>query len=356
MDDSHPGRPDGAGPDTGRTGPTDEERAAAADVLRMIWGIHISRAIYVAAELSLADLMADGPLTADQLARATRAHGPSLYRVLRLLASLGVLTEHEHRLFSLTVLGERLRADVPASWAMLVESLGGVQSFGPIIETVRTGKPGLDIAYGMGTFEFLSHHPELAQGFQAAMSERTEAFAPSVAGEYDFSQMRAVADIGGGKGTLLAAVLRANRHLHGVLFDRPAVTAGAVDVLEAADAADRCEIVSGDFFEGVPAGADGYILANVLHDWDDARAIEILGSCRRVMAGDGRVLIVERLIADDPAAALPVLLSDLNMLVFTGGRERTDAGYGELLTRAGLRPGRVQPVAAPYGIIEGLAA
>ena len=359
MGDSHPGRPDGAGPDTGRTGPTDEERAAAADVLRMIWGIHISRAIYVAAELGLADLMADGPLTVEQLARATRAHGPSLYRVLRLLASLGVLTEHEHRLFSLTVLGERLRADVPASmrsWAMLVESLGGVQSFGPIIETVRTGKPGLDIAYGMGIFEFLSHHPGLAQGFQAAMSERTEAFAPSVAGEYDFSQMRAVADIGGGKGTLLAAVLRANRHLRGVLFDRPAVTAGAVDVLEAADAADRCEIVSGDFFAGVPAGADGYILANVLHDWDDARAIEILGNCRRVMAGDGRVLIVERLIADDPAAALPVLLSDLNMLVFTGGRERTNAEYGELLTRAGLRPGRAQPVAAPYGIIEGLAA
>lgn len=176
MGDSHPGRPDGAGPDTGRTGPTDEERAAAADALRMIWGIHISRAIYVAAELGLADLMADGPLTAEQLARATRAHGPSLYRVLRLLASLGVLTEHEHRLFSLTVLGERLRADVPASmrsWAMLVESLGGVQSFGPIIETVRTGKPGLDIAYGMGIFEFLSHHPGLAQGFQAAMSERT---------------------------------------------------------------------------------------------------------------------------------------------------------------------------------------
>ena len=364
MGDSHTGRPDGAGPDgagpgTGSAGPTDEQRAAAAAVLPMIWGIHISRAVYAAAELGIADLLADGPLTAAQLARATRAHEPSLYRVLRLLASLGVLTEHGNRLFGLTVLGERLRTDVPASmrsWAMLVESLGGVRSFGPIVETVRTGKPGLDIAYGVGLFEFLADHPELAQGFQAAMSERTEAFAPSVAAGYDFSQMRTLADIGGGKGTLLAAVLRAHGHLRGVLFDRPTVTAGAADVLAAADVADRCEIVGGDFFENVTAGADGYILANVLHDWDDARATEILGNCRRAMAADGRVLIVERLIADDPAAALPVLLSDLNMLVITGGRERTNAEYGDLLTGAGLKPGRVQPVAAPYGIIEGLAA
>ena len=191
MGGSHTGRPGGAGPDSSGAGPTGEERAAAAAVLRMIWGIHISRAVYVAAELGLADLMADGPLTAAQLARATRAHEPSLYRVLRLLASLGVLTEHGNRSFGLTVLGERLRADVPASmrsWAMLVESLGGVRAFDPIIETVRTGKPGLDIAYGMGIFEFLAHHPGLAQGFQAAMSERTEAFAPSVATEYDFSR------------------------------------------------------------------------------------------------------------------------------------------------------------------------
>jgi O-methyltransferase/methyltransferase family protein len=359
MGDSHTGRPVGAGPGTGGAGPTDEERAAAAAVLPMIWGIHISRAVYAAAKLGIADLLADGPLTAAQLARATRAHEPSLYRVLRLLASLGVLTEHGNRSFSLTVLGERLRSGVPASmrsWAMLVESLGGVQSFEPIIETVRTGKPGLDITYGMGLFELLAHQPDLAPGFHAAMSERTEAFAPSVAAGYDFSRMHTVADIGGGKGTLLAAVLRAHGHLRGVLFDRPAVTAGAADVLAAADVADRCEIVGGDFFESVPAGADGYILANVLHDWDDARATEILGNCRRAMGGDGRVLIVERLIADDPAAALPVLLSDLNMLIVTGGLERTNAEYGELLTRAGLKPGRVQPVTAPYGIIEGLAA
>jgi hypothetical protein len=341
------------------TEPTEGERAAAAAVLRMIWGIHISRAVYVAAELGIADSMAGGPMTAAQLAQATQTHEPSLYRVLRLLASLGLLTEHDNRSFSLTLLGERLRTDVPASmrsWAMLVESLGGVRAFEPIIETVKTGKPGVDIAYGMNIFEFIAQHRELAQGFHAAMSERTAAFAPSVATGYDFSGMRTVADIGGGKGTLLAAILRAHGHLRGVLLERPAPATEARDVLRGAGVADRCEIITGDFFAGVPEGADGYILANVLHDWDDVRAVRILGNCRQAMGAGGRALIVERLIPDDPADAVPVLLSDLNMLVFTGGQERTNAEYGELLTAAGLDLGRVQPVASPYGVIEGLAS
>jgi cyclopropane fatty-acyl-phospholipid synthase-like methyltransferase len=187
------------------------------------------------------------------------------------------------------------------------------------------------------------------------MSERTAAFAPSVATEYDFSRMQIVADIGGGKGTLLAAILRAHGQLRGVLFDRPAVAAEGRETLRAAGVADRCEIIAGDFFDGVPEGADRYILANVLHDWDDTQAVQILGNCRQAMATGGRVLIVERLISDDPAEALPVLLSDLNMLVFSGGQERTNAEYGKLLHDASLNLGMVQPVAPPYGIIEAVA-
>jgi hypothetical protein len=346
------------GPHSSRREPTEDERAAAAAVLRMIWGIHISRAVYVAAELGLADYLGDRPMTSAELAQATHTHEPSLYRVLRVLASLGVLTEQEDRSFSLTLLGERLRSDVPASmrsWAMLVESLGGVRAFEPIMETVRTGTPGVDLAHGMSIFEFVETHPQLAKGFHAAMSERTAQFAPSVAAGYDFSAMRTVADIGGGKGTLLAAILRANRHLHGVLFDLPAVVANAPEVLRTSGVADRCDIVPGDFFATVPEGADAYIMANVLHDWDDARSVHILRNCRAAMATGGRALIVERLIPDDPASALPVLLSDMNMLVFTGGQERTNAEYGKLLTEAGLNPGRVLPFASPYGVIEGLA-
>jgi hypothetical protein len=359
MTSSDIDQPAMAGPDAPDAEPTGEERAAAASMLRMIWGIHISRAVYVAAELGIADLLADGPMTAAQLALVTRTHEPLLYRVLRLLAALGVLTAHDDRAFSLTVLGERLRADVRASmrsWAMLVESLGGIRAFEPIVETVRTGKPGVDLAHGVDVFEFVATHPQLAQGFQAAMSERTAAFAPSVAADYDFSRMRIVADIGGGRGTLLAAILQAHSHLRGVLFDLPTAAADASGVLRAAGVEGRCEIVAGDFFEGVPEGADGYIVANVLHDWDDARSVQILSACRQAMAADGRVLIVERLIPDDPGDAVPVLLSDLNMLVFTGGRERTNAEYGTLLDAAGLSLAKVQRVAPPYGVISGIPA
>jgi O-methyltransferase domain/Dimerisation domain len=356
SDSGQPGRGVQAAGSAGGTEPAKEERAAAAAVFQMISGIHISRAVYVVAELGIADLLAGGPMTAAQLARATQAHEPSLYRVLRLLASLGVLTELDDRSFGLTVLGERLRSDVPASmrsFARLTD-VSGLQPFEPIIEVVKTGRSGHDIVYGMGPFEFLAAHPERSQKLQAALSERTAAFARSVAAGYDFSPMRTVADIGGGNGTLLAAILQAHGHLRGILFDVPPVVAGAAEVLRAAGVADRCDIVPGDFFQGVPDGADAYLLANVVHDWDDASSVRILGACRQSAADDGRVLLIERLIPDRPADAVPALLSDLNMLVITGGRERTTAEYDQLLAQAGLNRTQVRPVAPPYSVIEGV--
>jgi SAM-dependent methyltransferase len=325
----------------------------------MIWGIHISRAVYVAAELGIADLLADGPASSDVLSRATETHEPSLYRVLRVLAALGVLNEAEPRIFSLTIVGDRLRSDVPASmrsWSRFLEAIGGVRPFEHIVEVVRTGKAGFETAVGTDVFDFLSHHPQHAALFDAAMSERTTAFAPSVADTYDFSDVRTVIDVGGGQGTLLVEILRRHPHLHGVLHETPAVAARAEAVLDAIDVDDRCEVLAGDFFQEVPSGADCYVLANVLHDWDDTQATEILTNCRRGMAKGGRVLIVERLIADDGRESLPTLLSDINMLVITGGKERTNAEYGTLLAAAGLRLGRVQRVSSPYGVIEGLFA
>ena len=345
-------------PSSGAAGPTDEERTAATALLHMIWGLPISRAVYLAAELGVADLLATGPRTAASLAQATQADEPALYRVLRLLAALGVLTEPEPRSFGLTVLGDRLRSDVPASmrnWAMLADTVG-FDAYEPILEAVRMGRTGAEIAYGTATMERMRADAQRAARFDAAMSERTAAFAPSVAATYDFTAMRLIADIGGGQGTLLAAILHRHRHLRGILFDMADAAARAGHVLCEAGVADRCEVVAGDFFTGVPEGADGYILANVLHDWDDRRAVQILQACRRVMAAGGRVLIAERLIPEDPRDAVPVLLSDLNMLLLSGGQERTSAEYGALLAAAGLRPGRILPVAAPYGVIEGSAA
>jgi orsellinic acid C2-O-methyltransferase len=338
--------------------PTQEERAAATTLLHMIWGLHISRAVYLAAELGIADLLARGEQTAAALAKATETEEPALYRVLRLLAALGVLTEPRPRSFGLTVLGDRLRSDVPASmrnWAMLADTVG-FRAHEPILDAARTGRTGAEIAYGRTTFERLRGDPRCGARFDATMSERTAAFAQSVAATYDFAGMRVIADIGGGQGTLLAAILRRHEHLRGVLFEAADVADRAASVLREAGVGERCEIVAGDFFAGVPDGADGYLLANVLHDWDDDRAVRILHACRRAMGTGGRVLIVERLIPDDPREAVPVLLSDLNMLLVTGGLERTNAEYGKLLSAAGLRPGQIRPVATPYGVIEGFAS
>ena len=350
-----PARTAGAGP-SGQE-PTTEERAAATAVLRMIWGTHISRAIYVVAELGIADHLASGPVSCAELARDTGTHEDSLYRVLRLLAGLGVFSEAPSGSFSLTMLGARLRSDAPASmrsWALLFGAEAFCQPFEHFRHTARTGQPGFDAAHGMPVFGYLAQHPADAAVFDAAMLERTTAFAPSVAAGYDFSGLRTVVDVGGGRGVLLAAILRSHGHLQGTLFELPAVAAGAQAVLAAAGLADRCEVATGDFFHSVPAGADCYLLANVLHDWDDTKATEILANCRRAVTRHGRVLIVERLIPDDPAEAVPALLSDINMLVITGGRERTNSEYGRLLQAAGLRLGSIQPVTFPYGVIEGL--
>lgn len=339
--------------------PTTAERAAAGKLLPMIWGIHISRCVYAVAALGIPDLLADGPRSSRDLAMATQTHEPSLYRVLRALAGLGVLEEPEPRTFTLTLVGERLRTGAPLSmrsWATFLEAMGGVRPFAHILDTIRTGKPGREIEFGTELFEFLAHDEDAAAIFDAAMAERTAAYAPSVAQAYDFSDVRTIVDVGGGNGTLLVEILRRHSHLSGVLFETPTVCARADAVLDATDITDRCQVHAGDFFHQVPDKADCYLLANVLHDWDDTRSIQILGNCRRAMSRAGRILIVERLIPDDGGDPIPTLLSDLNMLMMTGGQERSNAEYRELLQAASLRLGSVQPVAFPYGVIEGVAA
>jgi SAM-dependent methyltransferase len=342
--------------------PVAEAAGAAGDasrLLQMIWGTHISRAVYVAAELGIADLLADGPVDCADLAAATGCREPALYRVLRLLAALDVFAETGPRVFGLRPLGDRLRTGVPGSmrsWATFLEALGGVRPFGHLLETVRTGEPGFDLEHGMPLFQFLAREPESAAVFDAAMSERTSAFAASVAVAHAFSDVRTVVDVGGGDGTLLVAILRRHAHLSGVLVETPSVAARASAVLDAADIANRCEVLAGDFFACLPGGADCYLLANVLHDWDDARSIRILRSCRDAMARGGRVLIAERLIPDEPAAVLPALLSDINMLVITGGQERTNDEYARLLAAAGLTVAAVRPATFPYGVIEAVLA
>jgi hypothetical protein len=232
-----------------------EERAldgpqASASVLRMIQGLLVSRAIYVAAKLGVPDLLGESPRTSDELAQATGSHPPSLYRILRLLAALEIFTEPNPGTFGLSPLGERLRTGVPGSlrnWALLTDGLGGLLAFDHILDAVHTGKPAFGSAFGMGVFEFHAGHPEAAVAFNAAMSERTAAFAPTVASNYDFSGMRRVVDIGGGHATLMAAIIAAHPDLCGLVFDLPNVVPGAEAKIKAAGIANRCEVVAGDF-------------------------------------------------------------------------------------------------------------
>ena len=269
----------------------------------MIWGIHISRCVYAVAELGIADLLADGPVSSAELATATaptshRSTG-SFARSLRWACSKSA----NPRRFSLTVIGERLRTGAPAgmrSWAVFLEALGGVRPFGHILETIKTGRSGLEIEFGIDVFDFVAQNPEAAAIFDAAMSERTAAYAPSVAdsvrllGHSHDRRRRWRQRDAAGRDPATPRPPAA-----GLLFEIPTVAARADAVLDATDIADRCEVLAGDFFERVPENADCYVLANVIHDWNDARAIEILRNCRQAMSSAGQVLIVERLIPED---------------------------------------------------------
>lgn len=334
-------------------------QAASSAVLRMmIQGLHVSRAVYVAATLGIADLLAHGRLTSDDLARRTGTHPRSLYRVLRLLAALGVLTESESQWFALSPLGERLQTGVPYSMRAMathLDDVGGLRPFDEILSAVRSGTPSLGQVVGADWMTYLASHPETARAFQASMSERTAALAPSVAAGYDFGAFRTVVDVGGGVGTMLTVILAAYPQSRGVLYEVPVIAKNAEAALRESTVAARCAVVAGDFFATVPAGGDVYVLANVLHDWGDDDCVRILECCRRSMPPDAKVLVIERMIMEDPVESLPTLLSDLHMMVLTGGMERTRDEYRRLFEDANLSLRRVIPVQPPYGIFEASA-
>jgi orsellinic acid C2-O-methyltransferase len=331
---------------------------------QLIFGFFPSAVLSVAARLRIPDLVADGARSSEELAEATSTHAPSLYRLLRALAYLGILEETEPRRFGLTDLGELLRSDVPDSmWATTLLFCGeGVwRSWGDLMAGVQTGKPSFDRGIGLDPFAEFAENPEASKHFNLAMSEGTRQEAPGIVASYDFSRFRALVDVGGGDGTLLAAILAATPGLQGVLFDTAPGLAEARDRLGAAGVEDRCEVVDGDFFESVPEGADAYIMKSVIHDWDDERCVTILENCRRAMKAGGKVLIVEPVlppVVKPSFARLGVVMSDLNMLLNTGGRERTEDEFAALLRTAGLELANVFRVPKPsvMSVIEGAGA
>lgn len=340
---------------TERDEPDRADVPPSAAMLQMISGFWISRAIYIAAKLGLADHLCDGHKTADDLAAATGTHAPSLYRVLRALASVGVFTEDEKRGFALTPLAETLRTDVPGSLrAFATVELGEEHypAWGELLHSVKTGEIAFDRAFGMPVWKFFEQNPDNAKTFNDAMTGLTSSVNDAVLSSYDFSSIGRIVDIGGGHGSLIVAILKANPEMRGVLFDAPPVIEGSRDRIRDEGLAERCETVAGDFFASVPGGCDAYILKWIIHDWDDERSVAILKNCHRAMAENGRLLLVEAVVPQSSEPHFSKFI-DLNMLVMTGGRERTEDEYRTLFEAAGFRLTRIIPTESPMSIIEG---
>lgn len=326
----------------------------AAALGQMIRGGVLTQLVYVAVKLGVPELLREGPRPVEALARATGAEAGTLYRLLRALAFLGVLAEDDQRRFALAPAGTLLLDGVPGSLrgsALFYGEPWCWQAFGGLLEAVHGGTTPFHHVHGAGFFDYLARHADAAEAFHEHMLALTGQDAAAITAAYDFGSFGRVVDVGGGHGALLTAVLRAHPGVRGVLFDRPSVVEGAREFLGAEGLADRCDLAGGSFFDGVPAGADAYLLKDVLHDWEDEPAVAILRACRSAMESPARLLVVERLLPPDAAPA-PGKLTDVVMLVLTGGRERTEAEYRALLEAGGFALARVVPTGSPMSVLE----
>jgi SAM-dependent methyltransferase len=337
----------------------DQARVQAALMLRQLaFAMRISRALYAAAQLGIADLLAGGPMTSERLALAAGADAQSLRRLLRALVAYGVFEEDAPDRYCLNAAAELLRRDVPGSQRAAVLFTAGDmtwQLWADVLESVRTGHAVVERAFGKNIFERHAQNGEESALFGQAMAAFSAALSLPLITAYDFSSFSCIADVGGGTGRLLADILAANPEVRGILFDLPDVSTAAPPLLEASGVAGRCKLVVGNFFEGVPAGADAYLLKHVLHDWDDARAITIISNCRKAMAPSATLLIVERVLPEraEEGRAAEAYLVDLEMLVQApGGRERTESEFQAILSAAGFAMTRIVPTTTPVIVIE----
>lgn len=334
------------------TGNTESVNPAAA-CMGLITGFWVSAAVYATAKLSIADYLKDGPVSAEALAEKTDTDPASLYRLLRALAGVGVFSETGPRSFALTPVGNHLRSDVPGSlraFAILGHEIGWM-SWSGLGYTLKTGKTAFEHVHGKEYYAYLKENPEHAELFGEAMTGFVSMNGMAVAKAYDFKKLSSVVDVGGGQGALMSAILKASPSVKGVVFDLPEAAEGARMKLEREGLSGRCDFMPGDFFASVPSGAGAYILASVLHNWDDEKGLAILRNCRKAMTENAVLLVVEMVIPQGDAPFFGKLL-DLNMMVNLGGRERTEAEYNELLSGAGFKLARVIPTFTPSSLIE----
>ncbi len=328
--------------------------SSPVDRLNQMLAYNLTQMLFVVVKLRIPDILAGGPKSAAEIARSVGAHPPSLYRLLRALASLGVFLEDHESRFGLTPLSSLLRSDVPDSFRPFALSYGEPwwwNAWGSLLHSVQTGETAFNFVHGKGLFEYFNQNPDAARIFNANMTSMTDREAQSVVTAFDFSSTRVLVDVGGGHGALVSAILQAYPQVHAKVFDLPSVIEGTRAHLDSVGLTARCELIGGNFFESIPVGGDTYTLKDIVHDWDDEQAVAILRNCRAAMSSSARLLIIERLIppGNEPSSAK---LIDISMLVFSGGRERTEAEYRTLLEAGGFTIKNIHPTDFEINIIE----
>lgn len=331
---------------------------SAVRLFELITSSWVAAAVGAAAELGVADVMSREPLPLAEIASRVDADVEALHRLLRACADLELVRESPERCFSLTDLGEALREDSAASMRGYARWLGSPterSTMAHLADAVRVGGPVFESVHGVPAWEYMRRHPEVATLFDQGMSDISAQLTRSLTEDYDFGPSELLVDVGGGRGRLLSLVLSANPHLRGVLYDRPEVVAGAEPALVRGELSERCRVEGGDFLDAVPSGGDTYLLASVIHNWNDTDAARILTHCRRAMLPHGRVLLSEVVMPEGPEPARTAKFMDLSMLVHCGGEQRTPKQFAELFERVGLRLNRIVQ-GSEVSVVEGVLA
>ncbi len=312
-----------------------QENNAAPQLMQFITAKWISQPLHVVTKLGIPDILSQGPKSIDDLAKECNAHGPYLYRVMRALASMGIFTETENKVFNLTPMSECLQENKMRSIALMFLSEWHNKAWGKLLHSVKTGDFAFETAFGMPAFDWLEQNPEAAKVFNEANQVKTITTHAAITDVYDFEQFNSITDVGGGYGGLLFKILEKNKNLNGVIADLSYLIKNAAEQISMMNLTDRCIAVACDFFVEVPNGSDCYILSHILHDWDDNKSKDILKNCYDAMRQDAKLLLVEYIVPEGNEFSIAKLL-DLEVLVMGGGCERTEKEFVELLNNTGF--------------------
>lgn len=334
--------------------PSVRDQSAAFALLDLIQGSVITQGIHIAAKLNMADVLSDGPLTAEEIAKRVGSDPEATYRLLRMLSGFSVFAEQADGRFALTPMADALRTDAPDSMRGIAVLMGHPllwEDWGHLIDSVHSGEASLPQSRGMSGYDFLMANPDYAAVFFQGMASLSGTETDMVLAAYDFSRFRKIVDIGGGRGTLLAGILKQASSSQGVLYDAPFATADAGPILEEAGVSGRCVIENGTYFDRLPAGGDAYVLKHILHDFPKSEGLAILKNLREVIPSDGTILVIEYVLGGNNERHIGNII-DLWLLLLLGAKERTRAQYSELFAEAGFKLTEVVPTGAPVSIIE----